>query len=123
MGTRSEVLIEDCEEWTCTSPGFSNRLGEAHGVRAKSLIYVRDVSLGASLGEVTAALLVDCTPDCAYFFVLAATLVVMDLSMRAAREGRQTHMDFLDELPCQGREPMPTRMSRATVKSARRRMG
>ena len=67
--------------------------------------------------------MVDCSPDGVCFFVLADTLVVIDLIMRAAREGRQTHMDFLDELPCQGREPMPTRMSRATVKSARRRMG
>jgi len=73
------------------------------------------------LGEVAAALVVDCSPDGACFF--AETLVVIDLSMRAAREGRQTHMECLDELPCQGREPMPTRMSRATVKSARRRMG
>jgi hypothetical protein len=80
--------------------------------------YVRD----ASLGEGAAALLVDCSPDGACFFVLADTLVI-DLNIRAARDGRQTHMDFLDELPCQGREPMPTRMSRATVKSARRRMG
>jgi hypothetical protein len=73
------------------------------------------------LGEGAAAL-VDCSADGACFF--ADTLVVIDFSMRAARDGRQTHMDFLAELlPFQGREPMPTRMSRATVKSARRRMG
>ena len=50
-------------------------------------------------------------------------VVVIDLSIRAAREGRQTHTDLLSALLLQGMEPMTTSTSNAAEKSAKRRMG
>jgi len=58
--------------------------------------------------------------------VNADTLLVIDLSINPARDGRQTHMEFkdlFDARPFQGREPTTTTMSRAAAKNAKRRMG
>ena len=54
--------------------------------------------------------------------VITDTLVI-DLSMSAAREGRQTHIDFADPCAFHGREPMIARTSNAVEKSAKRRIG
>ena len=65
--------------------------------------------------------------DCALEVrVNAETLLVMDLSINPALDGRQTHMEFkdlFDALPFQGREPTKATMSRAAAKSAKRRIG
>jgi len=54
--------------------------------------------------------------------VIADTLVI-DLRINAARDGRQTHIDFFSPLPFDGWEPMIIKMSSAAEKSAKRRMG
>ena len=58
--------------------------------------------------------------------VNAATLLVTDLRINPARDGRQTHMEcveLFETLPFQGREPTTMTMSRVAAKSAKRRMG
>ena len=55
--------------------------------------------------------------------VAITDVLVIDLKSNAAREGRQTHIDFFSAPPFDGCEPMTIRKSSAAEKSVKRRMG
>ena len=55
--------------------------------------------------------------------VLVALVLVKDFSIKAARDGRQTHQDCFVELAFHGWEPAMTTTSRTVAKTAKRRMG
>jgi hypothetical protein len=68
-----------------------------------------------------AVLVEDCFEGAAVFVTTA--VLVMDFSIKPARDGRQTHQDFFEELAFQGWEPAMTTVSRTVAKIAKRRMG